>query len=217
MMTRFEGDVVNSLYDTFLISWHGKLTVRLPGLDNPSPINRDFVFAHDEKETVIRGSYNHNEPSLNNLSSLQRQLRTDQTTYTNQDHPERSISVNQRLNVQQHIEQTASQEETDDFHPYMFHPKHTPVPMALVNRQPYNLPGHGDVVNPQNNAWLAGLKYAKRSVFIQSPVCNAAPILAGITDACRRGIKVTIFVGLGFNDFVRLEACLNCVLILTCS
>lgn len=206
MMTRFEGDVVNSLYDTFIISWHTKLPVPLPNMDRPSPASREFIFAHDENESQSRGTFRHstNPESQDILSSLQTQLKTNQTSYSNEDHPEESISVNKRLNVQESIEQTATSDEADSFHPYIFHTRHTPVPMALVNRQPHNLPGHGDVVNPQNNAWLAALKYAQKSVFIQSPVCNATPIVAAIADACRRGIVVTVYVGLGFNDFVRL-------------
>ena len=36
------------------------------------------------------------------------------------------------------------------------HSPHDPVPMALVNRQPQAIPGHHDVHNPQNAAWLQG-------------------------------------------------------------
>lgn len=203
-MTRFEGDVVNSLYDTFVISWHTKLAKQLPNMENPAPSTREFIFAHDEHESQTRGTFKHStDPGSSDiLTALQTQLQINQTAYSDEDHPTESISVNKRLNVQEHIEQTATSTEADAFHPYIFHTRHKPVPMALVNRQPHNLPGHGDVVNPQNNAWLAALKYAKKSVFIQSPVCNATPIVAAIADACRRGITVTVYVGLGFNDFV---------------
>lgn len=212
MMTRFEGDVVNSLYDTFVISWHTKLATPLPNIDKPTPARRDFIFGHDEHESQARESFDHNSSSnaQDNVSYLQNQLKRNQTKYSNEDHPEKSISVNKRLNVQEHIEQTATSEEANAFHPYTFHSRHSPVPMALVNRQPHNLPGHGDVINPQNNAWLAALKYARKSVFIQSPVCNATPIVAAIADACRRNIQVTVFTGLGFNDFVNI--CLQCTI-----
>ncbi|CCG82352.1 Putative uncharacterized protein [Taphrina deformans PYCC 5710] len=167
----------------------------------PASSHRDFVFAHEGSGTVTKPSYEHESVPTSNLSALQNQLKINQQVYENQDQPAQSISVNERLNVQEHVEQTANDTETDDFHPYMFHPRHLPLPMALVNRQPHNLPGHNDVVNPQNNAWLAALKYAQRSVFIQSPVCNGSPMVKGIIDACIRGIVVTIYVGLGFNDF----------------
>lgn len=34
----------------------------------------------------------------------------------------------------------------------------------------------------------------------QTPTFNAKPIVAACVDACRRGIQVTIYVDLGFND-----------------
>ena len=193
MMSRFEGDIVNSLYDTFIISW-GMKFAHLPCISTPALAEREFGFAHDEQETVIKHSAKIGE-------GLEIQLDHDATYYSNQDHPGSSIPVNQRLNVQQHIEQTASSEEADDFHPFIFHVKHDPVPMVLVNRQPNRMPGHGDVINPQNNAWLGALRYAKHSVFIQSPVLNAAALVPAIEAACNRGVTVTIVVGLGFNDF----------------
>jgi hypothetical protein len=45
------------------------------------------------------------------------------------------------------------------------------------------------------------LKLAKKYVFIQSPVFNASPIVEAVLDACKRRITVTLYVGLGFNDF----------------
>jgi phosphatidylserine/phosphatidylglycerophosphate/cardiolipin synthase-like enzyme len=48
---------------------------------------------------------------------------------------------------------------------------------------------------------IVALKLAKKEVFIQSPVFNASPIVEAVMDACKRGITVTLYVGLGFNDF----------------
>ncbi|CAF5173760.1 unnamed protein product, partial [Rotaria magnacalcarata] len=45
-------------------------------------------------------------------------------------------------------------------------------------------------------------RYAKKSIFIQSPTLNASPAIDGIIAACRRGVVVTIWLGLGFNDLV---------------
>lgn len=36
---------------------------------------------------------------------------------------------------------------------------------------------------------------------IQSPVFNAKPIVQAVVDACKRGVDVTLFVDIGFNDF----------------
>jgi len=72
--------------------------------------------------------------------------------------------------------------------------------MALVNRKPRGTPGHSGTVNPQDEAWLAGLKYAERKVFIQTPTFNATPVVAATIEACRRGIECILYLDLGFND-----------------
>ncbi|KAK3400274.1 hypothetical protein B0T20DRAFT_452372 [Sordaria brevicollis] len=88
--------------------------------------------------------------------------------------------------------------------PYLFLPHHeassSSVPMTLVNRAPYGKPNHSSVVNPQNAAWLSALRHATTSVFIQTPTLNAAPLLPAIIDACNRGVQVTCYVCLGYND-----------------
>lgn len=90
--------------------------------------------------------------------------------------------------------------------PYLFLPHHQTdrnpetVPMALVNRAPYGPPNHSSVSNPQNAAWLSALRNATHSVFIQTPTLNAAPLLPAILDACNRGVQVTCYVCLGYND-----------------
>jgi phosphatidylserine/phosphatidylglycerophosphate/cardiolipin synthase-like enzyme len=61
----------------------------------------------------------------------------------------------------------------------------------------------GDVYTPQNEAWLSALRNAEREVFIQTPDLNADPLVPAIMAACRRGIKVTCYVCLGYNDAVR--------------
>jgi len=77
-----------------------------------------------------------------------------------------------------------------------------PFPMALVNRSPYGPPNHRSVANPQNAAWLAGLRYAEKSVFIQTPTLNAEPLVPAIREACERGVDVFCFICLGYNDAV---------------
>ncbi len=72
--------------------------------------------------------------------------------------------------------------------------------MALVNRRPHGTPGHSDIRNPQDAAWLAGFRYAKKHIFIQSPTLNASPIKAAVLAAVRRKVKVELWLDLGFND-----------------
>ncbi|KAI5477194.1 hypothetical protein MNV49_006638 [Pseudohyphozyma bogoriensis] len=93
-----------------------------------------------------------------------------------------------------------------DFAPHFIHRTHKPFPMAVVNRRPHGMPGHQDIRVPQNAAWLAGLRYAEKNVFIQTPTLNAAPVVRGVLEACKfggkdkKGIKVTLWLDLGFND-----------------
>ncbi|KAK4705417.1 hypothetical protein P7C70_g782, partial [Phenoliferia sp. Uapishka_3] len=113
----------------------------------------------------------------------------------------------------------------DDFKPHMIHKTHKPfrasIPqlnlllatekisftaIALVNRGPHGSPGHQDVRVAQDAAWLAGFRYAAENVFIQTPTLNAKPIVRAIIEACTsggkdgRGLEVTLFLDLGFND-----------------
>ena len=48
---------------------------------------------------------------------------------------------------------------------------------------------------------MLALKLAKDHVFIQSPVFNAWPIVQAVQEACKRGVTVILYIGLGFNDF----------------
>ncbi|KAI0317533.1 hypothetical protein OF83DRAFT_1171920 [Amylostereum chailletii] len=87
----------------------------------------------------------------------------------------------------------------NEFRPHILHEPHAPCPMAMVNRQPIGTPGH-DEFNPQDLAWLAAMKYAQKNVFIQTPTFNASPMIPATLAACRRGIEVTLYLDLGFND-----------------
>lgn len=92
----------------------------------------------------------------------------------------------------------------EEWTPWIPHSPTKPFPIALVNRRPYGKPEHGDVYVPQNEAWLAALRYAKESVFIQSPTLNTDVLVPAIIEACERGIDVFCFICLGYNDAVCL-------------
>ncbi|OWZ78847.1 hypothetical protein C366_02346 [Cryptococcus neoformans Tu401-1] len=91
-------------------------------------------------------------------------------------------------------------DELDNFRPHVVHAPHDPFPIAMCCRKPHGLPGHHDIRNPQNAAWLAGFRYAKKKVFVQTPTLNARPIVRAIKQACRRGVAVVLLLDLGFND-----------------
>ncbi|KDQ09583.1 hypothetical protein BOTBODRAFT_178962 [Botryobasidium botryosum FD-172 SS1] len=89
----------------------------------------------------------------------------------------------------------------DDFMPHIMHEPHDPVPIAMVNRHPQGKPCNtGEHTVPQDVAWLSALKNAQQSVFIQSPTLNASPVVPAIIEACQRGVVVTIYLSLGYND-----------------
>jgi len=216
-MCQFEGDVVNSLYDAFLISWAKEIPnpPGLPCLSSPAAANREFFFgkrhAYVENKSAdprapradsssmrdclddsAAGEVN-KENELANISeqggsskkagqeaqSAERRqpMENDDYTYRAQhakdpahaifieskrydkeNHAATAQSVNDRLNVEEKAEQTEFEFETD-FAPFFMHSPHKPVPMALVNRQPQAIPGHHDLRNPQNAAWLQGFLY----------------------------------------------------------
>lgn len=79
-------------------------------------------------------------------------------------------------------------------------PSHDPFPMAMVCREPFAPPTTSSVHTPQNAAFNSALRNAEKSVFIQTPNLNAAALLPEIIAACRRGINVTYYYCLGYND-----------------
>ncbi|WVN87683.1 uncharacterized protein L203_102871 [Cryptococcus depauperatus CBS 7841] len=91
-------------------------------------------------------------------------------------------------------------DELDAFSPHVVHAPHDPFPIAMCCRKPHGFPGHHDIRNPQNAAWLAGFRYAKKKVFIQTPTLNARPIVRAVRQACQRGVDVILLLDLGFND-----------------
>ncbi|KAH9809011.1 hypothetical protein DFH28DRAFT_1134528 [Melampsora americana] len=87
-----------------------------------------------------------------------------------------------------------------DFKPHTIHSAHPEFPIVMVNRPPHGLPGHNDIRVPQNAAWIAGFKYAKKKVFIQTPTLNSSPVVRMCLDAAERGVLVILYLDLGFND-----------------
>ena len=165
MMCQFEGDIVNSLYDTFLISW-GKSFPDPPGLPcltNPTTSNKKFHFG-DRKATAHKDG-GHIEASCsknatNHAIDPAHAVQEESERYEKEDHAATTKPINERLNVEETAEQTSDDHDTD-FAPFYIHSPHDPVPMALVNRQPQAIPGHYDVHNPQNAAWLQGFRPIK--------------------------------------------------------
>lgn len=68
------------------------------------------------------------------------------------------------------------------------------------NFQFLQAPNHSSVHTPQNAAWLSAINNAQRSILIQTPNMNAEPLLEPILDAVRRGVVVSCYLCLGYND-----------------
>ncbi|KAI9832247.1 MAG: hypothetical protein M1819_004425 [Sarea resinae] len=90
--------------------------------------------------------------------------------------------------------------QDDEMTPLIPHPVHEPFPIAMVCRKPWGAPNHSSVHVPQNEAWLSAIRNAKEKVFIQTPDLNAEPLLPELLAAVRRGVEVTYYVCLGYND-----------------
>jgi hypothetical protein len=113
------------------------------------------------------------------------------------DHLNQSAKTAHETTSDKHLSDEELGKLTHDFTPFIFH---QPFLIALVNRLPHGLPGHTDTANPQDAAWLGAFRYAQKSIFIQSPTLNAKPAIDGIISACQRGIRVIVWIDLGFND-----------------
>ena len=59
---------------------------------------------------------------------------------------------------------------------------------------------HTSTQTPQNAAFLSAIANANHSIFIQTPNMNAEPLLNPLLDAVRRGVVVTCYLCLGYND-----------------
>ena len=59
---------------------------------------------------------------------------------------------------------------------------------------------HSSIYTPQNAAFLSAISNAKQSIFIQTPNMNAEPLLNPLLDAVRRGVVITCYLCLGYND-----------------
>jgi hypothetical protein len=88
----------------------------------------------------------------------------------------------------------------EEMTPMIPHRPHTSFPIALVNRRPWGTLNHQGVNNPQNEAWLSAIRNAKSSVFIQTPNLNASPLIPALKQALERGVEITYYVCLGYND-----------------
>ncbi|KAL9087131.1 MAG: hypothetical protein Q9165_006782 [Trypethelium subeluteriae] len=225
MMTHLEGPIVDSLYDTALISWGNTLDPPLPSHSTPAAEGGLPAFSQETFQNLNRPDV----PETGNARSLA-EVTTDgqkeslpehlpgdphydadiagevhrmQAAVSPKENENVMESLSRHLNQNTHDDRKATAEPPPPDHeptPYIPHPVHKPFPIAMVNRKPFGAPNHSSVYNPQNEAWLSAVRHARKHVFIQTPDLNAAPLLPALIDAVKRGVTVTYYVCLGYND-----------------
>lgn len=226
MMVHLEGPIVDAFYDTALISWFRPMHPRLPLLTRPfKKPEGGYKFGMDNEYASIhlldgrKGAEFYHKLTGDEISPEARsdgQIFISGRYQTVTEHLSWSlfmfarsrglmsfiIDADNQPNTHGTIEYALPGSPDDEYLPHVFHAPHEECPMVILNRAPYGKLGNPDsaTLNAQDSAWLAGLKYAKNNVFIQSPTFNAVPVVEGVLNAVRRGIECTLYVDVGYND-----------------
>lgn len=219
MMTHVEGPIVDSIYDSALITWGKVLNPPLPSCASPTtrddlstssdePVYLDRGPGHDQAWIVAEGEAavnlpEHTPETPHYDNDMEGEMRRMQSCYSVKPDETRLQAANRQLNlaVKNKVQPTGPEiPDGYEMTPYIDTATTTPVPMALVSRPPYGPIDTKSVHVPQNEAWLSLIRNAKSNIFIQTPDLNAAPLLPAIADALRRGVEVTYYVCFGYND-----------------
>ncbi|KAJ5773903.1 hypothetical protein N7457_008799 [Penicillium paradoxum] len=72
--------------------------------------------------------------------------------------------------------------------------------MTVPNSQYLQAPNHSSVYTPQNSAWLSAINHAEHTILIQTPNMNAEPLMQPLINAVRRGVVLSCYLCLGYND-----------------
>ncbi|OQE47125.1 hypothetical protein PENCOP_c001G04325 [Penicillium coprophilum] len=207
MLAHIEGPIVDSFYDTALLSWGKLLDPPFPLLNSPA---RDApIPCHATKNNDI--STENGGRALpehtTNFPYYDRDLEQEARRVNGCIHPQsdetRTQAVSRHLNTTIQPDTTGDAPESDQdnmFDPYMVLPRHEPFAMAMVNREPYGSPNHSSIYTPQNSAWLSAINNAQHSILIQTPNMNAEPLIEPLINAARRGVMVSCYLCLGYND-----------------
>ncbi|KAF8843374.1 hypothetical protein BDN67DRAFT_945733 [Paxillus ammoniavirescens] len=209
MMMHLEGPIVDSLYDMALISWFRSMHPRLPLLNQPYQrpeggykfkMENEYATTHLLDGTKGAELY-HKLPNTEHapdVTSANDRIFISGKYQTITEH----LNAGDQPDTHATTEYESHVSPDDEYLPHILHAPHEECPMVLVNRAPNGRPGNPEsgIHNAQDAAWLAGLKYARKNVFIQSPTFNAVPVVEGVLNAVRRGIECTLYIDVGFND-----------------
>ncbi|EEH35897.2 phospholipase D Active site motif protein [Paracoccidioides lutzii Pb01] len=220
MLVRLEGPIVDSLYDMAIISWNTKMRPMLPMINSPAASDKPPSFADHisrtgpERITGAMSTESSQAGMLERNDNLSRdceeylpdivaeaagiQARLRRRGFENKvEAIARPLNIIKRPNV---LGDTPEWPDEDDMIPYILHSPHKPFPMALVCREPCPALNRSSVYTPQNVAFLSAIRNARRTIFIQTPNLNAEYLLDPILEAVRRGVEVTCYLSLGYND-----------------
>ncbi|KHN94447.1 IQ calmodulin-binding motif protein [Metarhizium album ARSEF 1941] len=225
MMIHLEGPIVDSIHDTAVITWYKSLASSLPPEDQlPASAGGLPTEDHAERHLHPRGPtasqvalVGEAEARAQSQAPLAKHTPEDahfdhdlagevvrvQGSYSAKPNETRLQAVNRQLNtsVKTPVAPTGPEvADGEEMTPYMATATPGPVPMAMVSRPPYGCFGSSNGYVPQNEAWLSLIRNAQRSIFIQTPDLNAAPLIPALRAALRRGVQVTYYVCFGYND-----------------
>jgi phosphatidylserine/phosphatidylglycerophosphate/cardiolipin synthase-like enzyme len=217
MTTHLEGPIVDSIWDTFIVSWHNSLVTPLPTRQSKAgssalPITTDTTFAtmrldeagHIDSHCMttstdlqehIAGGPQYDSSIGEEMMRMQATLRGKNGT-SSAEEVARHLSSTTNSNFLSGLQPDAQVR----FLPFVAVHQPKLVPMAMVSRKPYANLNNDSVHVPQNEAFLALVEHAKRSIFIQTPNLNAKDLLPALASALERGVEVTYYVCLGYND-----------------
>ncbi|ORY12780.1 IQ calmodulin-binding motif protein [Clohesyomyces aquaticus] len=225
MMTHLEGAVVDSLYDTAILSWEKVMEPLLPCLGTPAMESkystcedlafralfedrngmkentdgrkRDSGISEGESLPPHAAGDPHYDADIASEMKRVHQTLIPKPGETNRD------AVTRHLNLATKLSQPGTAPDfplPSSMTPYVPHTPHSPFPIALVNRHPFGAPNNTSLSVPQNAAWLSAIANATSTIFIQTPDLNAAPLIPALLSAVKRGVEVTYYVCLGYND-----------------
>ncbi|KAJ8610947.1 hypothetical protein MRB53_038251 [Persea americana] len=218
MMTHVEGPIVDSIYDTALITWDKQLNPPLPSRQAPAvqgglptsssePLFTDRGEAYGQQQIVEAGESELMPELMPGTThydvDLAGEFKRMQSCYSTKPHETRLEAANRQLNLacKNKIEPDAPEiPDGQEFTPYISTSTPFAIPMAMVSRPPFGPMTHHNFGVPQNQAWLSCIRNAERSIFIQTPDLNAVPLIPALAAALERGITVTYYVCFGYND-----------------